>query len=100
MSEASYTFGERLRLYRRGAGVSQETLADDVGMTRQTVINWEKGQYLPNRETILNVARHLALSEEETDELLILASHPPYFGTIQGTASSELIEDSPEKSLE
>lgn len=92
MSEASYTFGERLRLYRRGAAVSQETLADDVGMTRQTVINWEKGQYLPNRETILNVARRLALSEEETDELLILASHPPYFGTVQGTASSELIE--------
>jgi len=92
MSEASYTFGERLRLYRRGAAVSQQTLADDVGMTRQTVINWEKGQYLPNRETILNVARHLALSEEETDELLILASHPPYFGTVQGTAPSELIE--------
>jgi len=87
-----YTFAERLRLYRAAAKVTQIDLAAAVGRSRQTVINWERGDYLPDRETVKEIARHLGLSEEDWDALLVLAGHPPYFGKLPGTAPEELLK--------
>lgn len=45
---------ERLR---RERGLTQEMLADAVGVTRQTVIALEKGNYVPSVLLALRVAR-------------------------------------------
>ena len=37
------TLGERIRDARRAAGLSQEKLAERVGVTRQAVTKWENG---------------------------------------------------------
>lgn len=91
MPDRSYTFGEKLRLYRRGAGISQQELADKLKCSRQTVINWEKGDFKPSRDTIKTIAEELALDEEATDKLLIAADYLPYFSKISGTAPDEML---------
>jgi transcriptional regulator with XRE-family HTH domain len=40
-------FEDQLRDQRRKAGLSQEELAEKVGVTRQTVSKWETGQAVP-----------------------------------------------------
>lgn len=51
------TFSEKLTLLRRKAGLSQEQLADRLGVTRQSVSKWEGGAALPE------LGKLIALSE-------------------------------------
>ena len=37
------TFGEKLQRLRKGRGVSQETLAAELGVSRQAISRWELG---------------------------------------------------------
>ena len=37
------TFGERIRALRQGQGMSQEALAEALGVSRQAVSKWETG---------------------------------------------------------
>ena len=39
-------FSEKLMRLRRAAGLSQEQLADQLGVTRQSVSKWESGASL------------------------------------------------------
>lgn len=39
--------GAKLKLMRDGAGLSQEQLADQLGVSRMTVIRWEQAEVLP-----------------------------------------------------
>ena len=41
------TIGENIRNYRRKNDITQETLADRLGVTYQSVSRWEKRDYLP-----------------------------------------------------
>lgn len=43
---------KRIRGLREGAGMSQARLAELVLVSRQTVINWEKGRTLPDAESL------------------------------------------------
>ncbi len=45
---------------RREQGLTQEELAQRVGVTRQTVIALEKGNYVPSVLLALRIARHFA----------------------------------------
>ena len=36
-------FGRNLRAERNRAGLSQEQLAEKIGVTRQAISNWERG---------------------------------------------------------
>jgi len=47
----------RVRRHRLAKGITQQDLADRVGVTRQTVLSIEKGKYTPS------VALALALAE-------------------------------------
>jgi putative transcriptional regulator len=48
----------RIRQLRFDAGdMTQEHLADSVGITRQTVIALEKGKYYPSLELAFRIAR-------------------------------------------
>lgn len=73
-----FTFGEHLRGFRKREGYSQQRLADNIGVSRSTIVNWENSRYLPkNRDLIFQLAEELYLSPDETDELLIAGDFPP-----------------------
>ena len=72
------TLGERIRAARQAAGLSQEKLAERLGLTRPAVTKWESGQSAPSTENLLRLAEVLgvpvtALLGEE-------ASGPPLAG--------------------
>ena len=47
-------FSEKLTILRRRAGLSQEQLADRLGVTRQSVSKWEGGAAVPELEQKLD----------------------------------------------
>ena len=51
-------FSQRLYELRRKAGLSQEGLADLVGVTRQAVQKWEAGNSRPDMENLAALARY------------------------------------------
>ena len=59
------TFGERLLEYRNCKGLSQEKLAEKVGVTRQTVSKWETNQSVPDFDKIIPLCETLGISTEE-----------------------------------
>ncbi len=62
---------KHLKSWREQAGFSQEALADRLGVTRQTVMNWESGATSPPMSRLVQMAQILSvplsvmLSEEE-----------------------------------
>lgn len=61
------TLGQRLYEMRRSKGLSQEQVADVLGVTRQTVSKWETDQTTPDFDKILPLCE---LYNMTTDELL------------------------------
>lgn len=51
---------------RTKSGVTQEELAKSVGVTRQTIIAIEKGNYIPSVLLVLKIAQFFKKSVEET----------------------------------
>ena len=47
----------RVRPLREAAGLTQQALADRVGVTRQTIIALEKGAYTPSLALAMRLAR-------------------------------------------
>lgn len=50
------TPGERIKKLRQNAGLSQEKLAEMVGVSRQAVTKWEAGQSAPGTENLFRLA--------------------------------------------
>lgn len=50
--------------YRTKLGMTQEALAEAVGVTRQTIISIEKGNYTPSVLLALNIAEVFNVSVE------------------------------------
>lgn len=61
---------DRIKNCRQNAGLSQETLAELIGVSRQAVTKWESGQAAPSTENLFRLAEitgttvDLLLSEE------------------------------------
>ena len=51
--------------YRENAGFTQEELAEKVGVTRQTIIALEKGNYTPKVTLALKLAKVLKVKVED-----------------------------------
>lgn len=49
---------------RKATKITQQQLADDVGVTRQTIIAIEKGNYIPSVLLALKLSRRLDCSVE------------------------------------
>ena len=62
------TFGEKLLDLRRKNGMSQDTLADQLGVSRQAVSKWERDEAVPETDKIIRIARLFHVS---TDYLLL-----------------------------
>ncbi len=58
---------EKIRKYRKQAGLSQEELADRLEVSRQAVSKWEMGQSAPDPEKIVLMSELFGIS---TDDLL------------------------------
>lgn len=61
------TLGERLLEYRTNLKMSQDTLAEKVGVTRQTVSKWETDQSTPEFNKIIPLCEIFGVT---TDELI------------------------------
>lgn len=61
------TLGERLFQYRTNAKMSQDTLAEKIGVTRQTISKWETDQSTPEFNKILPLCEIYGIT---TDELI------------------------------
>lgn len=59
------TVGNNLRRLRLSAGLTQEAVAKSIGVTRQTVIAMEKGNYVPSVLLALMSAKLFGCPVEE-----------------------------------
>ena len=59
------TLGERLLECRTNIGMSQEKLAEKVGVSRQTISKWETNQSTPEFDKILPLCEALGITPEE-----------------------------------
>jgi putative transcriptional regulator len=55
----------RVRELRAGRGMTQQELADAIGVTRQTVVAIEGDKYSPSLETAFRIARVFGVGLEE-----------------------------------
>ena len=58
------TFSEKLITLRAGRGWSQERLAKELGVTRQAVGRWERGECLPDAMGLTGLARVFDIDSE------------------------------------
>ncbi|MBQ9316139.1 MAG: helix-turn-helix domain-containing protein [Atopobiaceae bacterium] len=60
-----YTIADRLAELRRTHGYSQESLAAELGLTRQAVSRWERGESLPDTENLIALANLYGVTLDE-----------------------------------
>ncbi len=56
---------EKLFQHRKAAGLSQEELAEKIGVSRQAVSKWERGESSPDTENLIAIARLYGISLDE-----------------------------------
>ena len=71
------SFGQRLRALRREAGMSQETLAERLEVSRQAVSKWENDLGFPETEKLLRLGELFGVS---MDDLLAARTGEPVPG--------------------
>ena len=59
--------GKNISELRKNLGISQEKLSEEIGVSRQTISNWELGETYPNSEQLILLSKTLNIS---TDELI------------------------------
>ena len=76
---------ERIRTYRLTHGVTQRELADQLGVTQQSVARWEQGS--PPRRYMLRVIESLIeetdAGDPSTDLAEVIGIRPPVAGRVQ-----------------
>jgi putative transcriptional regulator len=55
----------KLKVYRAMHNLTQEDLAEAIGVTRQTVIAMEKGKYNPSLELAFKIAHYFKVKIED-----------------------------------
>lgn len=59
------TLGETLRAHRTRCKMTQEFVAESIGVSRQAVSKWEMGTSDPNTSNLLALAKLFGISAEE-----------------------------------
>jgi putative transcriptional regulator len=65
MANRDEPFARGLRAARAAADLSQEELAQLIDVSRDSVANWEKGDFMPSMRTALRVADVLGVSLDQ-----------------------------------
>lgn len=79
----SQTLGQRIRQARKASGMTQDQLAQNIPVSRQTVSSWENDRTQPDYETLQKIAALLGIGvaelfqKEEPVQPLPGASQPP-----------------------
>ena len=63
-----YMIGQKIRKFRKGCGLSQEQLAEKVGVRRETIMRLEAGRYNPSLKLAIDISREV----ETTIEVLFI----------------------------
>ena len=99
------TIGEKIAHLRVANGISQEQLADRLGVSRQSVSKWEMDQALPQIDKILQLSEIFNISTDDflhneidlqkitaDDDKLNSANSKKYFGTdgFRGEANNDV----------
>ena len=58
-------FGDKLKQYRLQEGMSQEQLAEKIGVSRQAITKWETKRGLPDVENMIILAELFKLTLDE-----------------------------------
>lgn len=58
-------FKDRLKILRMNRNIKQEELADIIGVTRNTIVRWERGDGEPRLSDIIKLSQVLNVSTEE-----------------------------------
>lgn len=85
--------GEQIRKLRELNKVTQEEIADALGMTRQRFARIEKGISDISYETILKIADYLKVSAQEIIDVCEKSTTVSYRNKNSSTASFEKIEE-------
>ncbi|MDE2188186.1 MAG: helix-turn-helix transcriptional regulator [Patescibacteria group bacterium] len=64
-----HTANNSLKEVRLSANLTQEDLAESVGVSRQTIISIEKGKYVPSVSLAIRIARRLKVKVEDLFEV-------------------------------
>jgi putative transcriptional regulator len=55
----------KIKVFRAMNDLTQEDLAQAIGVTRQTILAIEKGKYIPSLELAFRISRHFKVNIEE-----------------------------------
>ena len=69
-------FANQLGFLRRSQQLTQEQLADKLGVTKQSVSNWENGNIMPSVEMLEKIADYFNVS---IDYLLERTDDPTFY---------------------
>jgi putative transcriptional regulator len=58
-------FKTKVKEYRLERGLTQENLAEKVGVRRETIVFLEQGKYNPSLKLALNIAKELKVPVDE-----------------------------------
>ena len=69
-------FGDNLRNLRKSKKISQERLAEKVGVSRQSVSKWERGEAYPEMNNILSLCEifHCKINDLVHEDLIDIDS--------------------------
>ncbi|MBQ7603724.1 MAG: helix-turn-helix domain-containing protein, partial [Clostridia bacterium] len=99
------TLGRKITNLRSLAGISQESLAEKLSVSRQSVSKWETGQATPKMETLVSICKIFGITLDDfmREDVSLAASGDMtkngekhrYFGTdgFRGEVSSVLNSD-------
>jgi len=71
-------FADKLKAARMQAGLSQEKLSAELGISKRTIINYENGQTLPSSDKLPIIAKYFGVTIESLiteDEEFIAAAY-------------------------
>ena len=63
--EERFMIGKKLIQFRKNKGLSQAELAEDVGVTRQTISNWELNETAPDLKQAQKLSEIFNISLDE-----------------------------------
>jgi len=55
----------KIKVFRAMHDLTQEDLAQTIGVTRQTILAIEKGKYVPSLDLAFRIARHFQVTIED-----------------------------------
>lgn len=77
--------GDKLYQLRKANGISQEELADKLGVSRQAISKWERGEALPDTDNLISISKLYNVSLDE------LVGNPTHTDTSASQPSNKVV---------